>query len=695
MTYQAFRRLSNSVTAQWAGPATRNLLFRLLRSVISGTALARPVGVRHYLAIAVEGRPGESGQSWCAKELLDAAGTLVGEWIGSRPRLLGVDQKSARLWDFTEGEPIAVESFDPSSIHVILNLGFLLLDAPPLAQLIDDARRHGVAWSGAKSSRDLFAVAFSASAPGFKAAARKGSDRSSSLWNALVLLTACLQDDAGDDWKAVAGKAFVPLGHSAENSPAMAGVDSTWRRRWVDSPCYWNTALKELFASPARQAFIGGDPLRMAEALAMQRETSRVRFVFNALLNEIEHRTGERKPRSYPVEIHLSMTGQCNIECRFCGYTHQVARSKFVETAQIEELDFLRNVNTLRLNSGLGEPTLNKDLARIITHVADHYPHIGINFFTNAIQLGRDGLIEAIVGKVRWINISLNAATREGWKEQCKVDQFERVCANIRKLSESKRFTRSLWPVLHASMVLNRANVEQLPLMPALCRSLGIDRLTAFPYFALGFGADKFGPDMTLASFRGEYDALYDETVKQAERHQVSIEIPSPSERRTTAFGLEIRPLYDFAGIEVNERPLGRLLSGLKFEKPPGAYCHFLWRQGAIGSTNNAGHAQDATHYMYPCLGPLSSVDLSRRTAFRFGREDFMELWRNPVFEHLRSAQHTGGVCKVCDHCRGCDTRDPAEFAELERSVAEFSRQYSGTPVATIDVSAITRRKAG
>jgi hypothetical protein len=61
----------------------------------------------------------------------------------------------------------------------------------------------------------------------------------------------------------------------------------------------------------------------MAEALAMQREVSRVPWVFNTLLNDIEYRVGTIQPRSFPPEIHLSMTGHCNIECRFCGYTHE------------------------------------------------------------------------------------------------------------------------------------------------------------------------------------------------------------------------------------------------------------------------------------------------------------------------------------------------------------------------------------
>jgi hypothetical protein len=216
--------------------------------------------------------------------------------------------------------------------------------------------------------------------------------------------------------------------------------------------------------------------------------------------------------------------------------------------------------------------------------------------------------------------------------------------------------------------------------MPALCRALGIDRFTAFPYFGLGYHhPQKYSPDMTLAACREQYDTLYWPTVRAAESHEVSLEIPFPSDQLRVAFGLEVRAFYDFARIETNEWTMGRFLEGLTFEKPVGAHCYFLWRQGAIGSTNNAGHAADETHYMYPCLGPLSSVDLSRTTAFRFpAAQGFLELWRGPVFSHLRRPQHAQGVCDVCDVCRHHDTRDPKGFALLESLVGEFSERFSG-----------------
>jgi hypothetical protein len=86
----------------------------------------------------------------------------------------------------------------------------------------------------------------------------------------------------------------------------------------------------------------------------------------------------------------------------------------------------------------------------------------------------------------------------------------------------------------------------------------------------------------------------------------------------------------------------------------------------------------DETHYLYPCLGPLSGIDLSRQTSFRFpNADDFLSLWNNPIFSHLREAQHEREICEVCDACRQKDTRDPKNFPEFEKMCDRFSQQFS------------------
>jgi molybdenum cofactor biosynthesis enzyme MoaA len=629
---------------------------------------------RGYLLIPVEGTFQYSQVADSARQLVHAASSLTHALIEGPVEILAVNSKMRRMWRYSDGMPFRLSRFAAGGVHVLMNVGFLLSDTPPITVLIQRAREERVSWCGAKSSHDTHACAFTLAWLMSRVTSRW-------LWRALTHLTACIDDDVEGEWQAIEKTLFTaPSPSHIEHSPAMRQVRDVWVRRWADSPRFLNTAFKEIISRPQSHTPIGSDPSRMAEALAAQRNVSRVPWVFNTLLNEIEYRLGSLQPRSVPPEIHLSLTGRCNIECRFCHYTHDLGRLTFVEPAQVAGMDFLRHVQILRLNSGLGEPTLNRHLPSIIEYVSTRYPHVILNFFTNGLTLHRAGLIDAIVGNVRWINVSLNAASRESWKAQCKSDHYERVCSNVRALHRAKRSRRALGPLVYGSMVLTRASVPDLPYMPALCRELGIDRFVAIPYFGLGYhNPEKYRDEMALATCRDQYNALYWQTVREAEIHEVSLEAPLPSDAMRVAFGLEVRGFYDFARIETYEWTLGRFLSGLQFDKPAGAYCHFLWQQGCIGNTNNTGHAPDETHYMYPCLGPLAVVDLSRTTAFRFPEErGFVELWQGPLFSHLRRAQHDQNICEVCDFCRQHDTRDPKGFAQLEAMVTRFSAQHWG-----------------
>jgi molybdenum cofactor biosynthesis enzyme MoaA len=586
---------------------------------------------------------------------------------GHTVAVVAVDTAARRLWWVETGERLR---FSELRRHLTILMGpaFLLADPPPIATLLARASEQTIAWCASASTGDAYAVAL-----------RGRHVAPHVVWAALRLVTACPDDVTDAEWADLVRRPLIAPAHSGpENSPALAGVENPRARRLSDAPPFVNAAFREMLTDPQDRGSVDGRPERMAAALVAQRDVSRVPWIFNALLNDIEYRLGSAYPRSVPPEVHLSITGVCNIECRFCAYEHEIARSDFVDVDRVSRLDFLRFVQTFRLHSGLGEPTANRHLAPIIEHVAGRFPHVGMNFFTNGVSLDQPGLTEALVSNVRWINASLNAATRETWEDLCKVDLFDRVGRSLRALHRAKRDRRSLLPLVFGSMVLTRANLSELPRMPALCRELGVDRFTAFPYFGLGYhGRHKYGPEMTLEACRQQYDELYWPTVRAAEAHGVSLEIPLPGSEKRVAFGLEARPLHDFARIESNAWRLGRFVFHLEYDAPPGQYCQFLWRSAGIGSTYKIGHAEDETHFLYPCIGPLSGLDLSRQTAFRFpDTEGFLRLWRNHIFTMLRQAQHERGISEVCDVCRKIDTRDPTHFPVLQRLVAEFTRKH-------------------
>jgi MoaA/NifB/PqqE/SkfB family radical SAM enzyme len=473
-----------------------------------------------------------------------------------------------------------------------------------------------------------------------------------------------------------------------ENSPATAGLKDRISRPSPIAPVYLNAALAELCYEPADTGPADGSLERLRQAFLAQRERSAAPWVFNMLANEIEYRMGKATLDSLPPEIHLSLTGRCNIECKFCHYAHARAYNDYVNVERIAALDALRYAHTLRLSSGIGEPTINPHLKEIVEYLADAYPQLQLNFFTNGTALNRRGLTDALVYNTAWINVSLNAATRSTWQELCEKDMFERLRSNLKDLHRAKRERGAVQPIVYGSMVLNSKNVRELPRMPELCRSLGIDRFTGIPFFSLGYDyADRYGAAETFHHCRDTYDGLYDETLREAQRQRVSVELPMPSSRRQTAFGLETRGFYDFAGIEETPGRLSALIDDAGWMPDATGNCHHIWRTAYIGSTDRTQALPNA-HYLYPCLGPLARVDFSTRTTFNFpDLRGFRETWNSPVLVRLRAAQTRAGLSKVCDACRNTDSRDPENFARMQ----ELLKEWQGTDA--VPLVQLTRRQ--
>ncbi len=589
-----------------------------------------------------------SGLGW---ELLVRLRQLADHCCGAT-HLVAAAPYSPFLWSFDEGRASAVADLARDRpVALLANAAFFLESQPPVAALLAAAVRDGLAVHAGDGSGVVYAVAV-----------RHGRAAQDDVQRALAQLVSRAGAAAQPRWE---GRPEVAVLPSREG-----GVGR--RRPTAGAAVYLNAALAEVLYAPADSAPVNRSPERLLGALLAQRDRSAVPWIFNTLANDVEHRLGQPVLDSFPPEMHLSVTGRCNIECRFCSYAHENAYPEYVDVGRLRRLDFLRHLHTLRLSSGLGEPTINPHLPAMLEDVTARHPQLAVNFFTNGTTLLRRGLIDALVDRTAWVNVSLNAATAATWQELCEKDLYDRVTGGLRELQRVKRERGAALPVVYGSMVLTAKNLHELPRMPALCRALGVDRFTAIPFFSYTYEHPaKYGAAESFHHCRDEYDALYATTLRAAEAHGVSVELPLPADEKRAAFGVEVRGFYDFAGVHETFRPLYRLVEHLDY--PAGSHCPALWRIAHVGSTDRGHAAATDTHFLYPCLGPLAMVDFSTRTAFDFpDAAHFLELWNNPVFVRLRTAQQRRGVSRVCDACRGMDTRDPDHFGDLDALLREW-----------------------
>ena len=616
-------------------------------------------------------KQGKVTLSSCAYQIVERINTLASSIWGEDLGRLTIDPKTGQVRAFGGNGGIDLSGlFQEKKVVFFVNPSFLLLPEHPMEEMLSAARNHHIALRTKHCGRSLYAIAVN-----------RSMMKDPLLKYALSCLVAYEDFKPEIKWSQFDNVKLVHGGRFGEYalSPAVEGASSLNGKRSSVSPFYLNKALLEVLYFPADTAQIDGSPERMRQALLAQREHSTVPWIFNVLINQIEYRMGKEIMDSFPPEVHLSMTGRCNIECRFCSYIHDTAKNDRVGVAQIQNLDFLGCLHTVRLSSGLGEPTINPNLGEIVEYLASEFPHIDINFSTNGVSLNGHGVLEKLINSVTYINVSLNAATRRTWKALCHRDLFDRVCSNLKQLHHAKRKAGALFPLVYGSMVLTTTNICELSDMPKLCRSLGIDRFTGIPFFAVNYKqSDKYGAAETFHQCYNEYERVYEQTIEEALRHRVSIEIPVPQNKKRVRFGVELRGFYDFAGIEELPPRLDILVDGLNYEEPGLKACPEIWKIAFIANTHFDSFNQAATHYLYPCLGPLSVVDFSMKAPFRFPvRDDFLGLWNSSLYKGLRKAQRMPGVSRICDLCRNIDSRDPLHFKKLEGLLDELESQLT------------------
>jgi len=83
---------------------------------------------------------------------------------------------------------------------------------------------------------------------------------------------------------------------------------------------------------------------------------------------------------------------------------------------------------------GLGEPLLYNGLFDLFREIKDISSGVGIVLVTNGILLDEARCRKLISLGVNEVNISLNAASRSGYKQQMGLDAYDTVCRNIENL---------------------------------------------------------------------------------------------------------------------------------------------------------------------------------------------------------------------------------------------------------------------
>jgi MoaA/NifB/PqqE/SkfB family radical SAM enzyme len=191
-----------------------------------------------------------------------------------------------------------------------------------------------------------------------------------------------------------------------------------------------------------------------------------------------------------PRSLYLETTSRCNSLCETCILTfggREPARdlgwTEF--RAVVDQFPVLERA----LLHGIGEPLLNRDLARMVAHLKGR--GAAVLFNSNAIslseRLGR-ALIEAGLDELR---VSLDASTPETYARVRGVDALDKVVANLERFAALRR-GRAPGTAVSLWFTALRENIEEIPGLVPLARRVGAGaiHLQRLVYNGLGLATE-------------------------------------------------------------------------------------------------------------------------------------------------------------------------------------------------------------
>jgi MoaA/NifB/PqqE/SkfB family radical SAM enzyme len=192
-----------------------------------------------------------------------------------------------------------------------------------------------------------------------------------------------------------------------------------------------------------------------------------------------------------PRSLYLETSSRCNSLCETCILTfggrepqRDLTWDEFRRVVdQFPDLDRV-------LLHGIGEPLLNRDIARMITHLKTRRAHVlfNSNVITLSPKTGR-ALIDAGLDELR---VSVDASTRATYRRIRGVDAFDRVVRNLEAFAALKTELGADRPAVSLWFTALQDNIEEIPALVPLARRVGAPEihLQRLVYNGLGLATE-------------------------------------------------------------------------------------------------------------------------------------------------------------------------------------------------------------
>lgn len=204
----------------------------------------------------------------------------------------------------------------------------------------------------------------------------------------------------------------------------------------------------------------------------------------------------DNNERVAPIHIDWGLSKFCNINCVFCFGIFQNFKREYIQKDAL--LKSIRDAKDIGVKSiafiGDGEPTLNPYLFEAL----ELGKSLGLSMAlsTSGIALDTDGKINTVLKCCEWMRFSVSAGDRAGYIKIHRVDKFDILIKNIKRIVELKHASNSKCDIgLQAVFVPELMNDDML-IESKLAVDLGVDyfviKQCSLPVKNESVGAVKF-----------------------------------------------------------------------------------------------------------------------------------------------------------------------------------------------------------
>lgn len=187
---------------------------------------------------------------------------------------------------------------------------------------------------------------------------------------------------------------------------------------------------------------------------------------------------------AWPLEVFIEVSNICDLQCAMCPTFSALNIDRFFALRREDRGVIAYDTATQPLDevlkhaliihaSGYGEPTIHPQYKDLLRYLGQY--EALIDFFTNGMHLDQE-LCDVIVDeRIHRISISFSGVTAEDYENVYIGGDFERVLANIKRLSDTKKARGSSFPRIEVNSIAFRHHIDRLPEFVRLMGEHGAD----------------------------------------------------------------------------------------------------------------------------------------------------------------------------------------------------------------------------